>query len=411
MAKRQGFFNKLIMGADNAPDFTPVQLPSSRWGLFWDVFKNRLFELFKVSLWGDLFALPLLAVLLITYLNQASYNIYIPYDGNLGVGYPVELNAVYLGDWLQYWSELNKYLFLLPCILVLAVGLTGVLYVMRRLIWGEDVSVTRHFFKGIKENWKEGIGTGIIFGLSLLMMMFNFIRNDANVSQSFWDILLTVLGVIQFVLVCSWTIFMMTQTVTYVMKFRQLAFNSFLFGLAFVLNSAFFAFLAMLPLIIPSVLSMFVPMAMFTVSPVFYIAYVLIGISFSCLIFTVYAHYVFDKYVTDKISGAKKNRGMYVKTPEEEKAEEIKRIKSRNIIYGEAYVAKRLSSIDAGSDITPLGASYSRADLQRLSEEKEKIREEVEHERIVATEELHKEIAEFEANEAQKQEKGKKRKK
>ena len=36
MAKKQGFFNKLIMGADNMPDFTPSQLPTTRWGLFRD---------------------------------------------------------------------------------------------------------------------------------------------------------------------------------------------------------------------------------------------------------------------------------------------------------------------------------------------------------------------------------------
>ena len=95
MAKRQGFFNRLIMGSDNMPDFTPAQLPKTRWGLFADVFKNKLFEIFKLSLWGDLFLLPLVVFFIFNFINTRAYNIYIPYDANIGIGFRLKRTPLY----------------------------------------------------------------------------------------------------------------------------------------------------------------------------------------------------------------------------------------------------------------------------------------------------------------------------
>lgn len=117
-----------------------------------------------------------------------------------------------------------------------------------------------------------------------------------------------------------------------------------------------------------------------------------LGTGYTVLVLTVFSHYVFDKYLNDRVEGAKKNRGMYIRTPEEEKQAEIERIKAKNVVYGSAYVARKLSSIDHGSSITPLSASYSRADLVRLSQEKEKIKDEADKERENADREIQAEI-------------------
>ena len=63
MAK-QGLFSRLIIGDENLPDFNPSQLPKTRWGLWWDTFKNRLGALCKVNLLLLLFLIPVIAVLL-----------------------------------------------------------------------------------------------------------------------------------------------------------------------------------------------------------------------------------------------------------------------------------------------------------------------------------------------------------
>ena len=51
------------------------------------------------------------------------------------------------------------------------------------------------------------------------------------------------------------------------------------------------------------------------------------------------------------------------------------------MVYGAAYVSRRLSSIDDGATITPLDANFSRADLERLAKEKQIMAEETDRER------------------------------
>lgn len=411
MAKRQGFFNRLIMGSDNMPDFTPAQLPKTRWGLFADVFKNKLFEIFKLSLWGDLFLLPLVVFFIFNFINTRAYNIYIPYDANIGIGFPVETDAIIRGKSFAFTSEFQSLLIMIPLIVVLFLGMAGALYVMRRLVWGEPVTVTRHFFKGIKDNWKCAVVTGLLLSMSLFIMMFSFLIFGMLDNAGFINILMIIIAVIQFILVCGVALFAMTQSVTYKMKIKQILSNGFVFGFALVAQNVFFLFIAFFPVIIPEILALFSASTRFTIAPIFYILYAILGVGFSMLVLTVYSQYAFDKYLNDRVEGAKKNRGMYVMTPEEEKRLEIERIKTHNVVYGAAYVAKRLSSINEGAGITPLSASYSRADLQKLSEEKNRIKDEVEKERAEAEAQIAEEIKKYDEEQENLNKKNKKKKK
>ena len=411
MAKRQGFFNRLIMGSDNMPDFTPAHLPKTRWGLFADVFKNKLFEIFKLSLWGDLFLLPLVVFFIFNFINTRAYNIYIPYDANIGIGFPLETDAIIRGKSFAFTSEFQSLLIMIPLIVVLFLGMAGALYVMRRLVWGEPVTVTRHFFKGIKDNWKCAVVTGLLFSMSLFIMMFSFLIFGMLDNAGFINILMIIIAVIQFILVCGVALFAMTQSVTYKMKIKQILSNGFVFGFALVAQNVFFLFIAFFPVIIPEILALFSASTRFTIAPIFYILYAILGVGFSMLVLTVYSQYAFDKYLNDRVEGAKKNRGMYVMTPEEEKRLEIERIKTHNVVYGAAYVAKRLSSINEGAGITPLSASYSRADLQKLSEEKNRIKDEVEKERAEAEAQIAEEIKKYDEEQENLNKKNKKKKK
>ena len=393
------------------PDFTPAQLPKTRWGLFADVFKNKLFEIFKLSLWGDLFLLPLVVFFIFNFINARAYNIYIPYDANIGIGFPLETDAIIRGQSFAFTSEFQSLLIMIPLIVVLFLGMAGALYVMRRLVWGEPVTVTRHFFKGIKDNWKCAVVTGLLFSMSLFIMMFSFLIFGMLDNAGFINILMIIIAVIQFILVCGVALFAMTQSVTYKMKIKQILSNGFVFGFALVAQNVFFLFIAFFPVIIPEILALFSASTRFTIAPIFYILYAILGVGFSMLVLTVYSQYAFDKYLNDRVEGAKKNRGMYVMTPEEEKRLEIERIKTHNVVYGAAYVAKRLSSINEGAGITPLSASYSRADLQKLSEEKNRIKDEVEKERAEAEAQIAEEIKKYDEEQENLNKKNKKKKK
>ena len=385
---RQGFFNKLIMGSDNMPDFTPEQLPKSRWALFFDVFKNRLFPLFKVSLLTDIFAIPLILIILFDIINTSTYNAIIPYDGNVGIGYPVEPNAQAISDFVSLNNGVTTLALMVFGIIIFSIGLAGAFYVVRRIVWGEPVEVLRHFGHGIKSSFTSFLLIGSVFGLSFFMMMFNFLVYGKYDIPEFVSVLLSIISVAQFVITTCVTFYVMAQSVTYNMKFMQLVRNSMIFGFALLPQTVFFIALAILPIVLAAILPIML-------SPGIYAIYAFIGFGYSVLVLTVFAHYVFDKYLNDRVKGAKKNRGMYVEDPEEKKRREIERIKSHNTIYGGAYVAKKLSSIDSGSEITPLSSSYSRSDIMKLTEEKKKIEEEIRTERELAEAEVMKQVEEY----------------
>ena len=115
------------------------------------------------------------------------------------------------------------------------------------------------------------------------------------------------------------------------------------------------------------------------------------------LVWTIFNHYVYDKYINDKVDGAVKNRNMATKkTKEEEIAEQIQYIKTRNTVYGAAYATRKLSSIDKGHTFTPLTATYNRNDLVKLSEEKKVMNEEMEKERSSIEDQINQAYEEWE---------------
>ena len=168
----QGLFSKLIIGDENLPDFTPGQLPKTRWALWWDTFKTRFGALCKVNLLLLLFLIPIIAVLLFTYFQETSYGMAIPANGNFGIGYyPVDnVNSLYSS--MKLTVTMQQYLFLVPCFMVFGIGLAGATYVVRRMAWGEGVQVGANFGHGIKENWKSFLGASALLALSFFGMMF-----------------------------------------------------------------------------------------------------------------------------------------------------------------------------------------------------------------------------------------------
>jgi membrane protein len=374
MSQKKGLIYRITMGKDNLPDFTPNRLPGSRWAVFKDVFFNRLGAMVKISLLTLLFMLPALAWIIFMNMVLKVDAAIVPYSGNLGIGYPVVTDAAFLGQYRTFMFSMQTYLVLIPLIMLAGVGFAGAFHVMKLLAWGEGIAVAGTFFKGIKKNWANYLWIFLFAGVSFFVFIFSLSAYSylTGVNTAVKVIAVT-LAVLQFVLMLCMLIYLCTQTVTYKLKFTGLVKNSLLFAVALFPQNLFFIVLSFLPI----VLIMLIPLQ---ISIFFWMIFMLLGVAYIVLIWTVFSQWVYDKFVNDKVKGAVKNRGMYVKNPEEERAAEIERIRNRNTTYGSAYVSRRLSSIDDGKSFTPLEANFSRNDLKKLSEEKEQMREEIERE-------------------------------
>ena len=173
MAQKKGLIYRLTMGKDNLPDFTPDRLPGTRFQLFKDVFFNRIGALVKINLLVLLFCLPAIAwVVLMQFIKQADGSL-LPYSGNVGIGYPIVNDVVTLGQQRAFQFDLQTYLILIPCIMIASIGLSGAFYVIRRLSWGEGISVASHFFQGIKMNFLPFLWSSLFAGVSLFLVLAN----------------------------------------------------------------------------------------------------------------------------------------------------------------------------------------------------------------------------------------------
>ncbi len=378
MAKQQrkGLIYRITMGKDNLPDFTPDKLPGNRFQLFKDVFFGRMGAMVKINLLTLLFALPIILVLVLTYMSRLVDNTMVPYSGNIGIGYPVVPDAAAIGEARNFMLNFQMYLLLIPCIVIFSIGLSGAFYVMRRFAWGEGVGVASHFFHGVKANVLPFLWSSLFISVSFFLLMFNITAYNQLQMHAALKIIGLALTIIQFLIVMCMAMFLTTQAVTYKLKFWGLIKNSFLFAIGLLPINIIMLILSALP-----VVALYFLIRVQFIGILFLMIFLLVGVSYIILLWTVYSHWVYDKFVNDRVEGAIKNRGMYKMTEEEKKARAEKNLIAKNTRFNNpVHLNKQISSIDEGSTFTPLEPTFSRADLIRLAEEKEIVKREIDAE-------------------------------
>lgn len=373
MAKKKGLIYRLTMGKDNLPDFTPDRLPGNRFSQFKDIFFGRMGAMFKINLLILLFALPTIVMIILNYMRGMIVDTMLPYSGNIGFGYPIVTGTAELAKQVQFSNNITLYGILVLTNCILSLGLAGAFSVMKRLVWGEGIQIGSHFFRGIKQNWFPFVLSSVVLSISLFFVLFNFDAYSILDMHMAFKVMGIGVSVLTLFLLVSMAIFMFTQAVTYKLKFWPLLKNSFLFSIALFPINLFILVCSLAPFII-AILLMSIPM----IGVMILVFVLMLGISYVVLMWTVYAHWAFDKFLNDKVEGAVKNRGMYVKNKEDELNKEKSSLLAKNTRFNNpVHVGKKISSIDEGLTFTPLSEGFSRKDLEQLAEEKEAVKNEI----------------------------------
>ncbi len=360
--KKKSLVQRMMFGNDNKPDLTPEQMQMSAWGMFKYLFFRRFGTMVALNLLTLLFALPAIAVILLTFMNVTISNSMIGYSSNLFVGYPVVIDAVQQGRVLAFNYEIFQYALLVPCIAVFALGVGGNLYVMRKLIWEEPTRTFKDFFRGIKKCWLSSLFIGIAFGLTLLLFMFTIGYFETYEFSVALRVICTILACIMLVFMTLFTAFFITQNAAFKMRPMVLIKNSILFVLGTNIQSILFVGIA----IAPALLALIPGITMLLT-----ILYVFLGFSFTALVLTVYCHSCYKKFLYNKVDGAPTpfvKRGSDI---DEESASQQTGKKKSPVPYKNPK--KRKKSIDEGSSITPLTPMFRREDLARLEKEHEQV--------------------------------------
>ena len=364
MAKK-GFMARLIEGPERSETYASSTLPTNRWELGWDAFKTNTGKLFGLNLLTLLFLLPTIALFFMRYLLKMGNISTLPFSQNLGMGYPIYPESAGLEPNLTLMLNLELFKYLLIGVVVASVGIAGGFYVMRNIVWAEGVMVTSDFFKGVKKNFFV-----VFFTLLFYSVIMCFSVLSLNLSQYMLSVnggtrwLLIGAQVVTYLIIAIVTImmlFMITMGINYKLTFSKLVRNAFILTIGLIPTNIFFALFAAVWFII-----MFLGMQLLTVIGV--VICLVWGVSLFMLVWTNYSHWVFDKFINDKVPGAKKNRGIYKNNASEGDGEPIviekSKLKERPI--------KPITDYDV--ELYELPTSFSRKDLEKLEETKEAMR-------------------------------------
>lgn len=309
-------FKKMFYGNPNKKDYDITDLPATRVELLGDLFRTRKITLIKLSLLVTIFALPMIGYII--YMNMLIGSLgTTPTLADFNNISEISSETIILMQEV-YALKFTLYLGLIPCFMILSIGLSGAFSVARQLAWSEGFILLLQFGEGIKNNIKQYLLTFFILGLSFFIMMVNIIYFSYIASISpLTDLLSIVLGIVQFIIVCLFTIFMMTQAINYNLSNIALVKNSFMLLFAMLPKNVLILILGLLPLIIGYLMPLLI------LQLIFYILYALIGIAFTLMLYTLYAHYVFDKYINIKVNPSIVGRGLWKRESDDGSAIEV----------------------------------------------------------------------------------------
>jgi len=220
-------------------DFSSNSLPTTRRKQFLSFLKNEKLTLLKIGLTLFLFLLPYLFVLF-----YQKYTFYF-LNEKLIAG---EINKVEL-----YYSVAMSDLIIngvkIVALSVFAIGVSGILRIVKNLTWNEGVFFFDDFKKGIKANYKQTLLVSIVLGLFIYLT--SVFKDFANYTGSIYLVLgyyLTL--VLFFVIVLPILLFWLSQVACYegtssmfIANTFPLMLKKFYFTLLFCIVPAGFFFL------------------------------------------------------------------------------------------------------------------------------------------------------------------------
>ena len=373
MAKRKtgGLINRILVGKEKSEGYARSTLPSNRWELFWDIFKGRFWKLFGINLLTILFFLPLIALLVFRLILIAGSGSVIPLTQGFGFGYGAPLSFVGVNEQTVVNVDIFVYLFMPLALIIAVVGVSGAAYVTRNMVWTEGIFVANDFWRGVKKNFTQMLCIALVYSLVFYVTQLAVNIADYAIAVgtgSVWMLVIAkIMAYILLIFYSFMTFHMITMSVTYELKFSALLKNSFLFTLGLFPQNIFFAALGLIPFIPFFLGGIFVSLGL--------ILTLMMGFSLPLLIWTDYCQWIYDKFINDRVPGAKKNRGIYEKV-KESNSETLRQYREQIAITRSSLNSRPIKPItDDELKLRELPTSFNRDDLIKLQESKDVIYE------------------------------------
>lgn len=370
--KIKGFINKVIAGSEKAEGYARGTLPSNRWELFWDILKGRFGKLIIINLLIAIFLIPLILLILMRIVGMTNMGASYPFSMPFGTGYGAPISMAGYPEAVTFNIDLIILMFLPLTFFVASLGISGGAYVIRNMVWTEGIFVANDFWRGIKQNWKQMAVIFLIYSLVFYVTVIGVELSNRVIAlgaTNSWIYVVTkVLAIIILVIYSIVTLHMVSMSVTYDLKFKHLLKNALIFTIGLPIHNIFFVAVGLV----------FAWLTLFggSLAGVGLVLLLVFGISFFLLVWTDYCHWIYDRFVNDKVKGAQKNRGIYEKVKGSD-SEALKKYREQVDMTSSSVLAKRpIKPItDEELAIAELPTSFNRSDIHKLRESKEVIYE------------------------------------
>lgn len=314
----KGMMNNFYYGKAGKGDYTPDDLPTNRFQLFWEMLRVRLSGLIRLNLIYVLVWLPTLIVLLMggyAILNTSSLaddalagTPYIMLDN---AGNEVDSGMTYMtvaesSDMIRS-TVLITLLILIPCIAITGPFTAGCAYVVRNWSRDEHAFIWTDFKDSMKLNWKKSLLFSTITAVMPIVVYMGWTFYGTLADRNFFMVvpqtLVVMLAVVWYITVT----YLHPLNVSYELTTSQMVKNGLLLAIARLPFSVGIRLLHLVPVALCLVLMNFFP-GWGIIVPFFY--YLLIGFSLSRFITASYTNAVFDRFINSQIEGAVVNRGL-----------------------------------------------------------------------------------------------------
>ena len=248
-------------------DFKYSSLPTTRKALFFDLFRNQYKVILKCGFVLLMFSLPFMVFSIV--MDFVKLGIY------------QNVNEEELSGVLMLWS-LTFNIGFIVLMFVLLIAISGLMRVIRQLVWSEGVDFWYDFKIGVKQNYPHfALSTGIIltfYLISYLMLIF--------FGFSLLGLSPMVLFIVFFIGIYIWYILLANL---YDSNFKEFTKN----GLFFYIKTLGWSILFMIALALPLMLNLIGNINFISLK---YLIFVIVMIFYYPVIFTIMELYSLDKF-------------------------------------------------------------------------------------------------------------------
>ena len=367
-----------LEGHELADDYVRTHVPKGRWGDTWDLFRSNLFKFVIINALTLLCFLPGVLVIYFKDTIISQMGTAYPFSSNPLFTYPITPSMQGAQESLFFTFDVRFYSLLIVAGFIASIGLSGACYSIKKLINTHGQFSLRSFGHGIKVCYFNVL---LPVELFILFVYASLVVSDwsalaiANGASKGGPITAKVFIIIAAVLIgviCAWVL---AVGVSYKVKFKYLIKNSFVLLFGSIIQTVFMLGFSLIPvwfLLLGEVVGLFKIIA--------YVVFVFIGFSFIMLCWFAFTQYVFDTFITPAIKSEEEARKASL-TPKQlaaEKEEDEKAIARELLAAGRSeLVGRPMRPIEGGTEVKEVGVAYGRADIRRVSDDRQKIKSEV----------------------------------